>query len=1644
MSSQYIPENLLLHNAQFQSLLLCEDLTTVLKRRDARLNDDLTPAPKRWGNVNVSNKKNNNKTQKELPPSRDLFSKYLTNSEPILEWQRKKQKALERSLPNKALSVAAKHKLNQHDSLLAKSNSTTRLRKREYLSKHTPKNSKRRPRPQSAKQNTPGFSFGTASLRRTKREKTKALELQKAERDLQRAVLLKALALGYKHPQTQNTIKSLLSCYNMQRKIELFQELKSYPRRHLTRLRSIIKDINNNNNNDSNISESETETLSLPATTSPVPSPLASPALKYPTQISPPSSPPTSPSHETPLGHSTPPSPSLVPPSSIIIASPTKFRGKWKVRINQIVRLSLQNNDNRSINFKVGIGSIMSPVVLSWNATADDIEQVVLSLGHPNIGSVRATKRIQIKKVGMGNHQHSHHLKKNTGGSLAYNGNVNRWKFRSFEDQPAGEQLRPRYESRKVIEWNLELACYEPLLPLLCATAFETQPTKSKREVHANGEYKYKQPQQSQQSQQPQQHKQQQQQDNNPGYTITIAWAGRPSFSNQKKLRTKKTRLTEYLQQQNFTGAADLMRLEMQQTGFATENVLRVFHASIAQIRKYPKQIEFRASVKINVLNLSQPKHNVQSKYDENENANTNTNKNKSAMFNVGEDIAVSFFFKPDPNNPSQEHNNLDWIGLFAVEEEDVKLEKERQQIKIKHSERRRNDEDTARDAIQDPHQRKHMSPGRNKLNYVRSRTMNKKTLIARATVTSGSNSGTVYISQDPSDCRGITPGRTYVVCYCLHGSLCSIGNIVCIKARSVPVNFVVNTVAVEDVAIEEKEKEEKLKQKQKLKSTRDKKIYCGEGLHISYSYNYHHDFTIPSGDWVGLYCIRGGEESALSAQQYYSRQKISSESRPVLRYDLSSNLSGSVILEDQPLYPGEYQVVLWQVTPAGTIMLASSVVLHATLHDSFMQTKEKDYQRQREIRIFLSSSLVGCAADIEEIRCQLLPKVMELADNRKVALSILDLHSEFDAESDTVSDLIQKNLELQNACRPHGIYLINTKKYGQVLNTFSTKTLYNHPWLNGSSNKMLRSKIGASLVEIELVSGLLVPQCIRPELRDGSIVCIQDDIAYESKENNVNETGEEKGEGRKNDKKNDKKNANKNENDSDNTDAALDFKDRASNASNKMVTNYIDSNSLCASLQGHLFNLIATEYPKAQIPSSETIIAYEMDSVVRRLGGECFVEEDNEIFETMSHAFNNYIVNRGDEDDEEKEVVLPLSVVSETTCGKSSSVAKYISFLSTVASPEKKSKKLASGSVSLTAKETIIEEVRCFVLVTFIGVSRAASTIIGVMWRVCAELKRHFDMIDTMPETMKDVQTAFNTWPARCAQASGLRIVLIFDDIETFVESSRPYAHVKQEETRVGANFVNSIVLPLHPEVRIITTCITQSKAFDATSNSSSNGYHFNQLRLPRSHVMDSHEMIYAIAENHKLPCSEDIIHLIEARSSTGKPLTWHGLLSFLHLMNYQYKIKNTENYEIDNSNDEEEYLSKPSAAAMTTMTATTASNTSNATPVVMPEGLSADEKITWELLHVIILKYPRFELLMCLLLCSQGGLTEHIILECFTLVSTRKDVLVNDTGWTNNKPLQEWLALRKTIQPYIANIVCGRWKITSSHIQRVGRHLL
>ena len=78
------------------------------------------------------------------------------------------------------------------------------------------------------------------------------------------------------------------------------------------------------------------------------------------------------------------------------------------------------------------------------------------------------------------------------------------------------------------------------------------------------------------------------------------------------------------------------------------------------------------------------------------------------------------------------------------------------------------------------------------------------------------------------------------------------------------------------------------------------------------------------------------------------------SESRPVLRYDLSSNLSGSVILEDQPLYPGEYQVVLWQVTPAGTIMLASSVVLHATLHDSFMQTKEKDYQRQREIRILV------------------------------------------------------------------------------------------------------------------------------------------------------------------------------------------------------------------------------------------------------------------------------------------------------------------------------------------------------------------------------------------------------------------------------------------------------------------------------------------------------------------------------------------------------------------------------------------------------------------------------------------------------------------------------------------------------------------
>jgi hypothetical protein len=1579
--SSFVPVSLA-GNSNLQSIL-SQNLDSILTRHDIAV----VAAKKLSGT--------------SLGSGHELFTKFYSTSDTMKEWQKKK-KVYTESKSSKAYSEKAKKVLNKHEKSLSELSSLTRLSGKKYREKYIQKSNssgifassnnrtKKRRRPQSANSSNyggPVFGFDNVAHRRTKPAEAKALELQVAERTLQRVFAMKASALGIKHKNLASSIESLLSCYHMQRKHDLFKELKHFPRRHLSRLRNMTA-VDTVRNSKSKISclprlskslksEESSKTSISQATKSPLvkspatsPSPVKSPSLE------------TTPSVESEnvKGNT---SPAIVPANNLTIATAVSsgtnirtkahsvpksmlHRGKQpKVRCCQKIRLSLRQDKNMdallsTLSLRIGIENNISPVVLSWNASATDVENIILSLGHPNIGNVRAIKGTQIRNVGLGNAPDL--AFKNTGGFLEYSSN--KWNFDSDENPKtqigAEEQYRPRYECRKIIEWNVEIACYEPTLPLLCAEICSNKNTKGGEHIDDAAI--------------------------NDLYNLTVAWTGRPMSPIKHKSR-KKTRLTQYLERQNFTGAANLVREEAEKIGTLSESASRIFRASIAKIREYPKQEEFRAEVCLEIKS-SQATRNG------NEICKTKT-------FYIGENIEVHYSYIPHSADVIRDHNDMDWIGLFEVNNlEEVNVENKRQEMKGMQIKRKFAAEISVKNDINDIFQRKHLSPVRRKTKnsafssstelsdsalFVPSRMMNKSTLISRTIVPKGINSGALHISQDPEVCRSIIPGNTYVLCYCLHGSLCSVGNLIAIQARSVPVDFVVNP-------------RRSISMNNKINYisgsiNKDLQVYCGDGLRVEYRYNYKHNFTKPSGDWIGLYCLHGGEANTPPLSRDIDTKKFVNV-QPVVKYNLSSSRTGTIIVEDQPRYPGMYKLILWQNTTSGNIILAVSNIINVKLFDFHAKDGAKDKNVQREMRIFLSSSLLGCSMDILKFKKQVLPLAMRFADSRKVALSILDLHEEIQTTDfnglDGGAEFIAESLKLQNACRPYGIYILSSK-YGQVFQKFSEKLCRHAPWLTGITNKILGSR-GASLVDIEIKSGLLVPQCIRPELRTASITCIQD-ISYDStidmsvkKQEPIEHIGDEDNQQMLND-------------------AVLNLKDRASNSTNNMITNYCSSDSLCASLQGHLLKLISKEYPEATVPTYDTIIGIAMDAVIERLGTKTFSVDGNEIYQSLSTAFQDYITKQV-----EGEAIVPLSVVSEHPgCGKTSSVAHWVYSL----------KSNSSDSPFSSSKEVTIDGIQCFVLVTFVGTSPACSTAVGVMWRVCAELKHRFKIDDAMPETMKDIEIAFQTWPARCFQTSGRRIVLIFDDLENLRETSKPYSRVKKDETLVGSKFVESIRLPLHPGVRLIATMITHSKCFDACTGMTSDDskWCWQQLRLPKLHVFDLEDRMISIAQLHNSydgannSRTLEFLHSIENRSTNSNPITMHGFVSSIYFFNIKLSA-------IDKN--------KTSSLSF------------------IPEGLTTDELTTWELFQLVNDKYPRFELLMCLLLVANRGLLEHEIIECFKVVTERADVELVGQDWLQAKPLKAWLDLRDFIQPRFASVICGRWIIPSDHIRRVVSYIL
>jgi hypothetical protein len=211
---------------------------------------------------------------------------------------------------------------------------------------------------------------------------------------------------------------------------------------------------------------------------------------------------------------------------------------------------------------------------------------------------------------------------------------------------------------------------------------------------------------------------------------------------------------------------------------------------------------------------------------------------------------------------------------------------------------------------------------------------------------------------------------------------------------------------------------------------------------------------------------------------------------RPVASVSLENASRGHASIPSHPLYPGTYQLRVF-ASRDQSVCVARSAIIYAVA--PFRRSLSHPHSHLlRELRVVVSASSSGTLLDREMLMRVVAPKIREIAEERGVSFSLVDLRQDVDLPPERVKrthllggeepmvgsvsgvesvvdrtmdlgDLAEGLLAETEACRPCSITLL-TQSYGWVPRSWHPWVLWAHPWLRHATNASLPRRDGRLL----------------------------------------------------------------------------------------------------------------------------------------------------------------------------------------------------------------------------------------------------------------------------------------------------------------------------------------------------------------------------------------------------------------------------------------------------------------------------------------------------------------------------------------------------------------------------------------------------
>ncbi len=347
-----------------------------------------------------------------------------------------------------------------------------------------------------------------------------------------------------------------------------------------------------------------------------------------------------------------------------------------------------------------------------------------------------------------------------------------------------------------------------------------------------------------------------------------------------------------------------------------------------------------------------------------------------------------------------------------------------------------------------------------------------------------------------------------------------------------------------------------------------------------------------------------------------------------------------------------------------------------------------KQQAKDRQIRVFISSTFRDMQAERDVLVKKVFPELRKLCEERAVAWAEVDLRWGITEQESSEGQVLPLCLAEIERCRPYFIGLLGDR-YGWVPEpeTLSKELLETHPWLKEHPQK--------SVTELEIIYGVLQS----PKMRDRSLFYFRDPeylnkLPVKAVPTDFQSESSTSAKNLKNLK--------------DNIRAEYD----AGKLGFKPYENYHDPEALGELVLDDFKALIEKDYPKSKTPDpiDQEATLHDAYGQSRRLG---FVGRENLLVRMDKHAATSG--------------AKPLVVTGESGCGKSALLAEW----------------------AARWKENYPDDL---VIQHYIGSTSESADWQGLVRRVLSELKRAFDITEEVPIQPEALSTAMQDWLVKTA----------------------------------------------------------------------------------------------------------------------------------------------------------------------------------------------------------------------------------------------------------------------------------------------------